>query len=103
SVICWPPMDLLIEPQASNYRVSLDAGYDPHDNPVGTGEPIELLRRYNPDVTLTYLVSTDLAGHGTGWGSPEYLAAAARIDALLADLVDAAGHDSAVVVAHQHG
>ena len=46
----------------------------------------KLLSRYRPDVTLTYLVSTDLAGHGVGWGSNEYLTAAAHIDALLADL-----------------
>lgn len=103
SVVCWPPMDQLIEPQASTYRVSLDAGYDPHDDDVVAGETIDLLRRYRPDVTLTYLVGTDLAGHAVGWGSDEYLAAAARIDALLADLIDAAGPDSAVVVTTDHG
>ena len=103
SVICWPPMELLVEPHASQYRVSLDSGYDPHDDDVVTGETIELLRRYRPDVTLTYLVSTDLAGHGVGWGSEEYLTAAARIDALLADLIDAAGPYSAIVVTTDHG
>lgn len=103
SVICWPPMDLLIEAQASTYRVSLDSGYDPHDDGLVTGETIDLLHRYRPDVTLTYLVGTDLAGHGAGWGSDEYLAAAARIDALLADLIDAAGPDSAIVVTTDHG
>ena len=76
SVICWPPMDQLIEAHASQYRVSLDCGYDPHDDDVVTGETIDLLRRYRPDVTLTYLVSTDLAGHAAGWGSDDYLAAA---------------------------
>jgi predicted HD phosphohydrolase len=103
SVICWPPMDLLVEPHASQYRVSLDSGYDPHDDDVVTGETIDVLRRYRPDVTLTYLVSTDLAGHAVGWGSEEYLAAAARIDALLADLVEAAGPGSAIVVTTDHG
>jgi gamma-butyrobetaine dioxygenase len=48
-------------------------------------------------------VSTDLAGHGVGWGSNEYLAAATRLDALLADLVDAAGPESAIVVTTDHG
>jgi gamma-butyrobetaine dioxygenase len=103
SVICWPPMDLLVEAQASTYRVSLDSGYDPHDDDVVTGETIDLLRRYRPAITLTYLVSTDLAGHGVGWGSDEYLAAAARIDALLADLIVAAGPESAIVVTTDHG
>jgi gamma-butyrobetaine dioxygenase len=103
SVICWPPMDLLIEPHASQYRVSLDSGYDPHDDDVVSGETIDLLRRYRPDVTLAYLVGTDLAGHGVGWGSDEYLTAAARVDALLADLVTAAGPHTAIVVTTDHG
>jgi [1-hydroxy-2-(trimethylamino)ethyl]phosphonate dioxygenase len=103
SVICWPPMDLLVEPHASQYRVSLDSGYDPHDDDVVTGETIDLLRRRRPDVTLTYLVGTDLAGHALGWGSEEYLAAAARIDVLLADLVGAAGPGSAILVTTDHG
>jgi len=96
-------MDQLIEAQAATYRVSLDSGYDPHDDDVVTGETIDLLRRFRPDVTLTYLVSTDLAGHSAGWGSDEYLAAAARLDALLADLIDAAGPESAFVVTTDHG
>ena len=103
SVICWPPMDQLIEPQASTYRVSLDSGYDPHDDDVVTGETIDLLRGHRPDVTITYLVGTDLAGHGVGWGTEEYIAAASRIDALLADLVHAAGPESAIVVTTDHG
>ena len=103
STICWRPMDLLIEPQASTYRVSLDSGYDPHDDDIVTGETIDVLRRHRPDVTLTYLVSTDLAGHAVGWGSDDYLAAATRIDALLADLIEAAGPDSAIVVTTDHG
>ena len=103
SVICWPPMDLLVEPHASQYRVSLDSGYDPHDDDVVTGETIDVLHRHRPDVTLTYLVSTDLAGHAAGWGSGDYFAAATRIDALLADLVAAAGPGSAVLVTTDHG
>jgi [1-hydroxy-2-(trimethylamino)ethyl]phosphonate dioxygenase len=103
SVICWPPMDLLVEPHAAQYRVNLDSGYEPHDDDIVTGETIDVLRRHRPDVTLTYLVSTDLAGHGVGWGSDAYLAAAARIDALLADLVGAAGPGCAIVVTTDHG
>ena len=103
SVICWPPLDLLVEPHASQYRVSLDSGYDPHDDDVVAGETIDVMRRYRPDVTLTYLVSTDLAGHGVGWGSDEYLTAATRIDSLVADLVQAAGPHSAIVVTTDHG
>jgi gamma-butyrobetaine dioxygenase len=103
SVICWRPMDLLIAPQASTYRVSPDSGYDPPDADIGSGETLDVLRRHRPDVTLTYLVSTDLAGHATGWGSDEYLAAAARVDALLGDLIEAAGPESAIVVTTDHG
>ncbi len=103
SVLCWLPLDQLIEPKAARYRVTLDSGYDPYDDDVVTAETIDLLQRYQPDVTLTYLVSTDLAGHAHGWGSDEYLADAARIDVLLGQLVDAAGPDSAIVVTTDHG
>jgi gamma-butyrobetaine dioxygenase len=103
SVICWPPLDLLVEPYASQYRVSLDSGYDPHDDDVVTGETIDVLHRHRPDVTLTYLVGTDLAGHSAGWGSADFFVAATRIDALLADLVAAAGPGSAILVTTDHG
>ncbi len=103
SVLCWLPLDQLIEPKAARYRVTLDSGYDPYDDDVVTAETIDLLQRYQPDVTLTYLVSTDLAGHAHGWGSDEYLADAARIDVLLGQLVAAAGPDSAIVVTTDHG
>ena len=32
SVLCWLPLDELIEPDAADHRVALDSGYDPHDD-----------------------------------------------------------------------
>jgi predicted HD phosphohydrolase len=103
SVICWLPLDQLIEATASDHRVTIDSGYDPDDDIRVTAEVIRLLTHDDPDVTLTYLVGTDLAGHATGWGSAEYVAAATRIDALLGELVDAAGNGTAIVVTTDHG
>ena len=103
SVLCWLPLDELIEPDAADHRVALDSGYDPHDDDVVTQRVVDLLRHERPDVTLTYLVACDLAGHASGWGSPEYVAAAARTDELLSALVAAAGPDTAIVVTTDHG
>lgn len=103
SVLCWLPLDRLVEPQAVTYRVAIDSGYDPGDDDRVTMETIDVLRRYRPDVTLTYLVSTDLAGHASGWGSDAYLAAAARVDELLGELVGVAGPETAIVVTTDHG
>ena len=98
SVLCWLPLDELVEPDATDHRVTLDSGYDPCDDDAVTQHVIDLLRTQRPDVTLTYLVACDLAGHATGWGSPEYVGAATRTDTLLGELVAAAGTDVAIVV-----
>lgn len=103
SVLCWPPLDVLLEPTAVRSRVVFQSGYDPHDDEVVTHETIDVVRRHQPDVTLTYLVGTDLAGHARGWDSEQYVSAAARIDALLGALVDAVGDRTAIVVTTDHG
>ena len=103
SVLCWLPLDELIEPDAADHRVTFDRGYDPHDDDVVTERVVDLLRSERPDVTLAYLVACDLAGHASGWGSPEYVAAATRTDELLGALVAAAGPDTAIVVTTDHG
>ena len=102
SVLCWLPLDELIEPDAADHRVALDSGYDPLDDDRVTAIVTDLLADEQPDVTLTYLVACDLAGHAHGWDSTEYLAAVVRTDELLGELV-AAAPDHAVVVTTDHG
>lgn len=102
SVLCWLPLDELVEPDAADVRVAVDSGYDPLDDDRSVAATAELLATSRPDVALTYLVACDLAGHAHGWDSAEYLAAAARTDRLLGDLL-AAADGMAVVVTTDHG
>ena len=102
SVLCWLPLDELVEPGVVDHRIVRDSGYDPRDDDAGVAASIALLGGERPDLLLTYLVACDLAGHAHGWDSPEYLAAAARTDELLGALL-AAARDMAVVVTTDHG
>jgi predicted AlkP superfamily pyrophosphatase or phosphodiesterase len=48
-----------------------------------------VLREQNPDAAFVYLGSVDIAGHGCGAASPEYLATIEAVDALVAVLLAA--------------
>jgi len=102
SVLCWTPLDLLLEHDAVCHRTAWAAGYDPNDDLTVTARTVEALE-LRPDLTLSYLVATDLAGHASGWDSDQYRAAAASIDARLGELFDAAGPETAIVVTTDHG
>ena len=102
SVLCWLPLDELVEPGAADHRIVADSGYDPHDDDRTVAAMAALLASERPDVALTYLVACDLAGHAHGWDSDEYRAAVARTDELLGELV-AAADGMAVVVTTDHG
>jgi [1-hydroxy-2-(trimethylamino)ethyl]phosphonate dioxygenase len=102
SVLCWLPLDALVEPGAVDHRVTVDSGYEPLDDDRSVATTVELLGSQRPEVALTYLVACDLAGHTHGWDSPEYVVAAMRTDELLGELV-AAADAMAVVVTTDHG
>lgn len=103
SVICWLPLDDLVEPDAATHRVTTEGGYDPLDDDRAIADAIALQRGPAPDVTFVYLVACDLAGHAHGWDSAEYAAAVARTDVLVGTLLDAIHDDVAVVVTTDHG
>jgi predicted HD phosphohydrolase len=103
SVLCWLPLDGLIEHDAVDHRIAFDAGYDPDDDVTVTAGVRQLLDEQSPDVTLAYLVATDLAGHAHGWDSLEYVDAARLVDDRLAELFAAAGNESAILVTTDHG
>jgi predicted HD phosphohydrolase len=110
SVVCWPPLDDLIEPGASHVRISTDSGYDPADDDRTVEQAIALVAGRDqtsggpvPELVFAYLVACDLAGHAHGWDSPGYAAAVARTDVLVGDLVSATPADVAIVVTTDHG
>ena len=102
-MLCWLPLDGLIEPDAVDHRVAFAAGYDPDDDVTVTAHVQRLLDDHSPDVTLAYLVATDLAGHAHGWDSAEYGDAARLVDMRLGELIAAAGQQSAILVTTDHG
>ena len=87
----------------STTAVAWAAGYDPDDDVAVVAQVAELLADDAPDVTLAYLVATDLAGHAHGWDSDEYAVAAELVDVRLGELFDAAGDELAIVVTTDHG
>lgn len=102
SVLCWLPLDELVEPDASDHRIAVDSGYDPLDDDRSVTTTLALIASKAPDVVLTYLVACDLAGHAHGWDSDEYHAAVARTDELVGELIVAA-EGMAIVVTTDHG
>lgn len=68
----------------------------------------EVIRTRKPTLTFIHFDDLDHAGHSKGWGSPEYLAEIAIIDALIGTVLDAieAAHLSGktlVLVTADHG
>lgn len=103
SVDNWRQIDSLIEPEAATHRLFIDSGYDPDEDELMTDMVAALLGHTRPDVMFVYLCRPDLAGHGFGWGSDEYLAALTRADSTFGRLVDAVGDDVDIVVTTDHG
>ncbi len=60
------------------------------DPPIIVESAIETLGDDGPDLVFVHLRDPDSTGHQFGWLSPEYLAAAANMDALIGDIADAA-------------
>jgi predicted AlkP superfamily pyrophosphatase or phosphodiesterase len=59
--------------------------------------------RAAPGLVYAYTAELDTAAHLSGIGSPEWHAAAARVDALLTRLVEALPSDAALLVTADHG
>ncbi|BBX44068.1 alkaline phosphatase family protein [Mycobacterium cookii] len=59
--------------------------------------------RATPGLVYAYTAELDTAAHVFGIGSPEWHAAAARVDALLTQLVEALPPDAALLITADHG
>lgn len=103
SVVCWPPLDQLIEADAVTHRRPVGTGYGRDDDRLIAAATADLLTERRLDVVFTYLVLTDLAGHVTGWDSRDYRLAASEVDDRLGELIAAAGDEWAVLVTTDHG
>jgi predicted AlkP superfamily pyrophosphatase or phosphodiesterase len=99
----WPPLAGLADP----LRLSFLAALDTSEAPDGDGPVVSLVRfclaSVDPQVVFIYLGEVDTAGHAAGWGSAHYLAALARADARVDELLRVAGPEAAAVVTTDHG
>ena len=93
-----------IEPHASQYRVSLDSGYDPHDDDVVTGETIDVLRRYRPGrhthLSRQHRPRRTQLPDGEATSTSPLQGASTRCSPTS---IEAAGPGSAIVVTTDHG
>lgn len=68
----------------------------------------KMIRENCPDLLAVVFHEPDSAGHGKGWGSPEYVAAMRVLDGYLADIVSAIeaseeANETVLVVTSDHG
>jgi len=85
---------------------TLDWSYLPRDEPIADSfvadRAAEIVRGHRPHVLFVHLPGVDNAGHASGWGSPEQLAAVEAADGamgtVLAALREAGLADSTLVI-----
>ncbi len=82
AVYSYEPLRDLARPEALDFSY-----YHRHTHPRSDGRELELAAvaadvfvRDQPSLTFVYIEIADLAGHGYGWMSPEYLEGVARAD-----------------------
>lgn len=72
-----------------------------------TAQAIDILDKYKPDIMLLHFASSDVAGHASGWGSPEQLKAIEHIDQslgkILASLEPEVREHTAIIITSDHG
>ena len=111
SVASWPPINAhLAHADYAPAPPASDASYEEADRAVNRTYLAQFARRV-PDVSLVYYGQVDVEGHRGGFdpANPRYLAAIARVDALLGEVLDAVARrpseseDWLILVTTDHG
>ncbi len=105
SVSGWNPINTQIVGDA-------DLKFGGAADPVIRDVAVDLLTRQDPTAVFVHLDSVDAAGHGFGWGSPQYQEAIVSADGMIGDVLAAVGarpgvasgeEDWLVIVTADHG
>ncbi|MCI5717249.1 MAG: alkaline phosphatase [Alistipes sp.] len=102
----WATIGSLIEGEALD--VSRNIPYDESHSEAITTEFINCLDSLRPAFSMVIYDSPDHDGHGSGWGSPQYLTALHLLDGYIASIVEATKRmgiydDTVFIVTADHG
>lgn len=102
----WPTIGALIEGEALD--VSRNIPYDESHGEAITTEFINCLDSLRPAFSMVIYDSPDHDGHGSGWGSPQYMTALHLLDGYIASIVEATKRmgiydDTVFIVTADHG
>jgi predicted AlkP superfamily pyrophosphatase or phosphodiesterase len=99
----WEPLRDLSRPEQLSYAYFRAYTYSADTDEPMADEAVRLLGAEHYDFVFLYFGSVDLAGHGYGWMSPEYLGQLSRVDSLLGRVVAALPAEAHILVQSDHG
>ena len=99
----WEPLRDLSRPEMLAYSYFYEIPHAPHADQAVADEAARVIATGDFDFVFVYFGSVDLAGHGYGWMSPEYLGQLERVDASLGQVVAAMPADASLITQADHG
>lgn len=113
SIVSWEPInsEILANPFASLERQFPGLSSAQQDALVRS-TTVDLLQNADPDAIFLHFDQVDAAGHGSGWGTPQYNAAIATVDSYIGTIVStinarpgvvSGAEDWLIIVTADHG
>jgi hypothetical protein len=113
SIVSWEPINsvILANPYASLERQFPGLTSAQQDLQVRNAT-VEVMQRGDPDAIFLHFDQVDAAGHGSGWGTPQYNTALATVDGYIGNIMAAinarpgvvsGAEDWLVIVTADHG
>jgi predicted AlkP superfamily pyrophosphatase or phosphodiesterase len=99
----WEPLRNLSAPGSLAFAYFRDNLYEPDGDERIVAEAARYIAAERPDFTFVYLGTLDIAGHGYGWMSDNYLAHLAGLDGTVGRLLDALPAEATLLLQSDHG
>ncbi len=99
----WEPLRDLSRPEMLAYSRFYEIPHTAEADQGVADEAVCVVANNEFDFVFVYFGSVDLAGHGYGWMSPEYLGQLERVDSLLGHVVAAMPPDASLITQADHG